>query len=98
MQSDSLFGYLAARLSTHPENLATEALNYILNRSLTARHAFLRYARQANLALPSALVVQTQMSGDDKAIPDLVGLDEEGHQVPSSGGSILYVNRVCTWL
>ena len=32
-----LFGHLVSRFSTHPENLATEALAFIVNRSATMR-------------------------------------------------------------
>lgn len=55
MQYDSLFGHLASR-SGHPENVATDALNYILNRSSVARRAFLEYARQADVELPDTLM------------------------------------------
>ncbi len=81
MQNDSLFGHLASRLSSHPENIATEALNYVLNRSTVARRAFAQYAAQSGADMPETLHFRTQEAGGDGAIPDLVGLDGEGRQV-----------------
>lgn len=81
MQYDSLFGHLTSRFSGQPENLATEALNYILNRSFVAQHAFLQYAKQADVGLPDTLMFRTQAVRDDNAIPDLVGRDSESRQV-----------------
>lgn len=80
MQRDSLFGHLASR-SGQPENVATEALNYILNRSSVAQRAFLQYAKQADVELPDTLLFRTQATGSDMAIPDLVGTDSESRQV-----------------
>ena len=76
----SMFGHLAEKFSAHPENLATESLNYILNRSATARRAFIRYLGQSGASLPDDLTFRTQQSGDDEAIPDLVGFDAANKQ------------------
>ncbi|MEW5985524.1 MAG: hypothetical protein AB1791_02720 [Chloroflexota bacterium] len=81
MQHQSLFGHVATLFSTHPENLATESLNFILNRSIVAERAFLDYIRQLDIALPETLSFRTQMGGKDNAIPDLVGVDADGQQV-----------------
>lgn len=80
MQHDSLFGHFASR-SGQPENFATEALNYILNRSSTAKSAFLRFVAQSGAELPTDLMFRTQAAGDDKAIPDLIGMDLDSRQV-----------------
>ncbi len=42
----SLFGHLALRFGSQPENLATEALSYILGKSMSARLGFLGSFRQ----------------------------------------------------
>jgi len=39
MKTHTLFGQLATRFSTSPENLATEALSYILDTSNTAKRS-----------------------------------------------------------
>lgn len=76
---NSLFGFLANRFSSHPENLATEALGYILGNSSAASAALVRHLKQLGLTLPKTLIFRTQVSGDDGAIPDLVGLDGNGN-------------------
>ena len=40
--AESLFGHLAFQFSNSPENLATESLKFILNRSQIARESFLK--------------------------------------------------------
>lgn len=77
--TQSMFGHLAAKFSAHPENLATESLNYILNRSTATRRAFIKVlAHQSGTTLSDDLTFQTQQGGDDAAIPDLVGFDSAG--------------------
>jgi hypothetical protein len=80
MPQQSLFGHLVGRFSAQPENLATESLNYVLNRSVVARRAFLRYLAQVGIEATD-LSLQTQASGSDNAIPDLVGTDAAGQPV-----------------
>src|SRR5438876_245351 len=80
VKPQSLFGHLAVKFSAHPENLATESLNYILNRSATARRAFIRYLNQSGASLLDDLTFRSQQGGDDEAIPDLVGFDPAGKQ------------------
>jgi hypothetical protein len=75
---DSLVGYLVTRFAAHPENLATEALYYILRKSRTARFAFATHLSEFLPDLPTDLVFRTQAADDDTAIPDLVGIDETG--------------------
>lgn len=72
--SQSLFGHLAHKFGDHPENLATEALSYVLNRSLVARKALVRFIAQSGVDLSIDIRFQTQVSGADEAIPDLVGI------------------------
>ena len=47
----SLFGFLATKFASSPENLATEALNYVLGRSRVAAGAFLRLLTEGGEAL-----------------------------------------------
>jgi hypothetical protein len=76
--NDTLFGHLASRFQTHPENLATEGLCYVLRRSDTARDAFVEQARIAAPGIPTELRFKTQAAGGDGAIPDMVGEDSDG--------------------
>jgi len=80
MQHQSLFGHLATKFGKHPENLATESLNYILNHSVVAKKAFTQLIEQTGVRLRSKLNFQTQAGGNDNAVPDIVGTDIENKQ------------------
>ncbi len=80
-KGQTLFGHLATRFAQHPENLATEALLYLLDRSSVARAALRRFIAQADVTLPDSLLYRTQAAGDEGAIPDLVGLDDVGREI-----------------
>jgi len=69
---NSLFGHLAFGFSNSPENLATEALCFILNRSETANKAFVRFISQTKATLPSNLKFETQIhiSGNSSGVPE----------------------------
>lgn len=75
---DMLFGQLASRFSTSPENLATEALAFILNRSATMREAFRRLVGQTGIELPKLARFRSQAGDEQGNIPDLIGLDAKG--------------------
>ncbi len=77
---DTLFGHLATRFGSHPENLATEGLHYVLCRSADARRLFLRFLGQAGGSFGGDLAFETQ-AAEDGAIPDLVGKDATGVKV-----------------
>ena len=75
----TLFGHLASRFSSSPENLATEALAFLLARSSDARSAVLSLPAAAGLVVGPDLAFRTQVSDSaDQSIPDLVGFDERG--------------------
>jgi hypothetical protein len=76
----SLFGHLALNFATHPENLATEALAYILNQSRVARDALNRFCESTGAEIPADLFFQTQVADGDGAIPDLVGASPDNSQ------------------
>lgn len=69
----TLFGYLATKFTASPENIATEALNYILVRSPVANAALLHLLEEAGVDLPDDVAFQTQVTGDDNARPDIEG-------------------------
>jgi hypothetical protein len=72
----SLLGSLAERFITQKENLASEALNIILNSSIEANEAFCKSVNEFENRLEDRLKFTTQVhSADDKAIPDLIGYD-----------------------
>lgn len=72
-----MFGYLVTRLAAHPENVATDALHYVLSSSpATARALELHLRRAAEL--PVGLHYDVQSTGEDGSIPDLAGVAEDG--------------------
>jgi hypothetical protein len=73
-----LFGHLAARFSTSPENLATEALAFIVNRSAAMREALRRLVGRTGIELPSLARFFSQAGDQQGNIPDLVGMDATG--------------------
>ena len=78
----SLLGSLAERFVTQKENLASEALNIILNRSNEANEAFCKSVNEFENRLDNRLKFTTQVhSTDDKAIPDLIGYDSNSSPV-----------------
>ena len=77
MPHDTLFGHLAFR-APKPENVATEALCFILGRSAAVREALLAVASDAGVELPADLHFQTQVTGEEGERPDLVGTDADG--------------------
>lgn len=69
----SLFAHLALQFGSHPENLATEALGYVLQNSETARTAVRDMLRGLGSTIDDEVTYATQSSGEDSARPDLVG-------------------------
>jgi hypothetical protein len=78
--ADTVLAHLASTLS-QKENLATEALAFIVNRSAAARTALAReVGRLLEETLPIARV-ETQTAFGDESRPDLILHREDGHVV-----------------
>jgi hypothetical protein len=73
-----LFGHLASRFSAHPENLATEGVAFIVNRSPAMREALRRLVGRTSVNLPQLATFRSQAGDDQGNIPDLIGLDATG--------------------
>lgn len=75
----SILAYLASRLTSQTEVLATEALGYILSRSTASRRALHQLVHRTDgQAGPSYTQVQTEVAGEDNERVDLVAFDESG--------------------
>jgi hypothetical protein len=74
----SVFGHLALKFGSYPENLATEALGYVLGQSGHARRGFVASIAAAEPATARDLRFETQLAGEELARPDLAGLDDDG--------------------
>lgn len=77
----SILGYLTALFASSPENIATEALNFVLGKSHLIRASFVDYINQTGIDLSSSLAFKTQVTSDDNSIPDMIGFDESGASV-----------------
>jgi hypothetical protein len=77
---DTLFGHLATRFAPSPENIAIEALGYILSRSRAAREGFSQHLSPGGIAVPERIRFVTQASGEDEARPDMEGLTDDGEK------------------
>lgn len=83
----TLLADLGAKLDGKQENLATEALRFILNQSPAARHAFNKHMRALLGAAEAAqgamqpVAWETQVQLTDEIRPDLVGKDEGGRPI-----------------
>jgi hypothetical protein len=73
----TVLGHLANRFGGQQENLATEALCFILQGPSAASTAFTAFVRQIMPDCPGGLRVETQ-AGLERAIPDMKCLDNEG--------------------
>ena len=78
MTTDTLFAHLVACFSVHPENLATEALAYLLERGQPGWGALRRHLARTGVELPIDLCFRTQSVAADGGIPDLVGVRSDG--------------------
>lgn len=78
--TETLFAHLATRFAPSPENIAIEALGFILKRSPAARRAFTGVAEAGGLDLPHDLAFGTQAVADDDGRPDIEAYGGDLHR------------------
>ncbi len=80
--NSSILSYLAdkQRFTNGTEDIATEVLGYILSKSTAARNALSDTLRIGGANVGQLSNVNTQVTGDEGARPDLVGRDEHGSE------------------
>ena len=78
--SRALLAHLAGRFVTQREDLATEALLFVLDESSVARASLLRLLTSAGCSVPTEARFKSQAVGLGGERPDLVGLDVRGHE------------------
>lgn len=76
----SVLSHLVLQFSSHPENLATEALAYILDRSSSAKRGLNRFVTALTGRTLNIERIDTQSSNPDSSRPDLCGLDSAGRK------------------
>lgn len=81
--TDTVLSHLAVRFAVHPENVATEALAFILKRSPDARLALTTVARRFGFVSSEELHFDTQITDEAGARPDIVG------KVPSGAARLV---------
>jgi hypothetical protein len=79
MKSNTVFGHLVHQFAVHPENLATEALSFILRTSPAASGAFTDFVRQILADCPTDMHFETQQVGVNQSIPDMKCFDDAGN-------------------
>jgi hypothetical protein len=101
MKSDTVFGHLVHQFSIHPENLATEALCFILRTSPAASRAFTEFIHQIGFDCPGDLYFETQRGGSAGCIPDMKCYDDEKRLrviVENKFGASLTRNQPVTYI
>ena len=80
MTDERILGHLAQRFAVSEENLATEALTWLLRRSAAARTALVGLARTMGADVPDELTFIGQVGSADTGRPDVVGLDASSRE------------------
>lgn len=73
----TLFAHIIPRLTDRSEDIAVEALGYILSQSIASRRALETLVAAGGAEVTSITGVRTQVAGADGATPDLSCLDEQ---------------------
>ena len=74
----SLLAHLSSRFTERTEDIAVEALGYILSTSEAARTGLLSILRSGGANVEELSRIDTQIGGKEGERPDLVGWDESG--------------------
>ena len=80
MTDDRILGHLAQRFAVSEENLATEALTWLLGRSAAARAAMVGLVRSVGVHVPDELTFIGQVGSADTGRPDVVGPDASSRE------------------
>ena len=76
----SLLAYLSPRFTGQTENIAVEALGYILSTSEAAREGLVSLLQSGGAEVEGLSRIRTEVTGDKGERPDLVGWDENGDE------------------
>lgn len=74
----TLFAHIIPRLTDRSEDIAVDALGYILSQSTAARRALAAMVAAGGAEITPIAEVRTQVAGADGATPDLGCIDEQG--------------------
>jgi len=77
---ETLFGSISIKFSSSSENIATEALCYILGKSKLAKEFFIKYLEKFTFTTEDSILFKTQVNDENK-IPDMIGINASGEKV-----------------
>ena len=77
-EDNSLLAYLVPRITSRIEDIATDALAFILNKSENCREAFNSLLRDGGFDAELVTGFQTQVTYEDGSRPDMNGYDKTG--------------------
>jgi hypothetical protein len=78
---ESLLGQFYTRIKGSQEDIASEGLTYILQRSKSARQAINKLIRQSTGLIFDDISYSTQNIGEENERPDVTGKDKDGNDV-----------------
>lgn len=81
MKNETLLGHVADRFKGGVENIATESLAFVVNRTPTAKKALLKFLEQAGISFGESIAIKTQRAEDDQSKPDMRGKNGSGKTV-----------------
>lgn len=79
MTTPTILSHLTRHFAKHPENIATEALAFILRGSKELRASMAGFVNALGGSIPTDLRFETQSTNEEGARPDLIGADGDGH-------------------
>jgi hypothetical protein len=81
MKNETLLGHVAERFSGQIENIATESLAFVVNRTPAAKKALFKFLEQAGLFFGESITINTQRAEEDESQPDMRGKNASGKTV-----------------
>lgn len=75
--NNTLFAHLVPRLTSQVEDVATDSLGYILNRSAQCMHVLNSLLQEGGFNIEPIVRVQTQVAYEDGSRPDMTGYDKD---------------------
>lgn len=81
MKNETLLGHVAERFSGQVENIATESLGFVVNRTPAAKKALIKFLEQAGISFGENVTISTQTAEEDESQPDMQGKNGSGKTV-----------------
>lgn len=79
--TETLVSFLTSKLASHPENIATEALGFVLRQSADARRSLVQLLAEVSFPVPDDVHYRTQVADESGARPDILGEAPNGQTI-----------------